>query len=392
MSVSGTNQGIRPGVCLSTTKPAAPFVGQVIYMSDTDETAVWDGTAWEGLNRSRDRNVIINGAMQVHQRGTSATGNTTGGYLTADRFILTPSSLGTWTQTIESDAPTGSGFRKSLKLLCTTADASPASGDYLLLRQYIEGQNLQGFAKGTPLAKPLTLSFWVKANVTGTFVMQLEDLNNSRAISSSYTVVSSGTWEKKIITFSADTVGELANNENASLVVNMWLAAGSNYTSSSLQTTWGGPNWTNGTTAGGLVNLASATNNYWQITGIQFEAGSVASPFEFEDYGTTLRKCQRYYYRSTGLSYFTYAPTVGNSYSSRVYFPTTMRGTPVVTMYTGANQTGTSGQILGYNSSGSTGAANVTTEQVTGEGFQHFVSGTTTTASNCSYAVTAELG
>ena len=145
----------RPGVCTSTTKPASPFTGQVIYMTDTDETAVWDGTYWEGLNRSRDRNVVINGAMQVAQRGTSTASITASAYYTADRFATANTTLGTWTQSVEADAPTGSGFRNSLKMLCTTADASPAAGDGLRIDQNIEGQNLQQFLKGTASAKQL---------------------------------------------------------------------------------------------------------------------------------------------------------------------------------------------------------------------------------------------
>jgi hypothetical protein len=303
-------------------------------MSDTDETAVWDGTAWEGLNRSRDRNVIINGAMQIHQRGTSTAGITSAGYYSADRFALTPSSLGTWTQSTENDGPTGSGFRKSSKILCTTADASPAASDFCLFRQYIEGQNLQAFAKGTPSAKQFTLSFWVKSNLPGGYVATLEDLDNSRIVSASYTITSSGTWEKKIISFPADKTGQFDNDNNAGLLLNMWLAAGSNYVSSALQTSWGAPNWTNGTSAGGQVNLASAANNYWQITGVQLEAGSVATPFEFEAIETTLRKCQRYFlaYPSDYIGDVAIGFTADQTSWGRVpvQHPVIMRGSPTL--------------------------------------------------------------
>jgi hypothetical protein len=109
---------LKPGVCTSSTLPASPFVGQVVYMTDVDQSAVWDGSEWVGLDPSRNRNVVINGAMQVAQRGTSTASITTSGYYTADRFTLSASSLGTWTQSVEADAPTGSGLRKSLKMLC----------------------------------------------------------------------------------------------------------------------------------------------------------------------------------------------------------------------------------------------------------------------------------
>ena len=297
MSVSATTNGIRPGVCLSTAKPSTPFVGQVIYMSDTNETAVWQGSYWEGLDRTRDRNVVINGAMQVAQRGTSTASITANGYFTGDRWKITLTSLGTWTQSIENDAPTGSGFRKSLKMLCTTADASPAVGDEVALGQVLEGQNLQQFLKGTSSAKQFTLSFWVKANVTGTYVVWLYDGDNNRQSSLSYTISASATWEKKTLIFAADTTGAFDNDNAASLYVRFYLGAGSDFTSGSLATTWASVS--NANRAPGQTNLAAATNNFWQVTGVQLEAGSVATPFEFEDYGTTLAKCQRYYFRVT---------------------------------------------------------------------------------------------
>ena len=338
MPISITNQGIRPGVCLSTAKPESPFIGQVIYMSDTDETAVWEGTYWEGLNRSKDRNVVINGAMQVHQRGTSTTSITTENLYTADRWRTVISSLGTWTQTVENDAPTGSGFRKSLKMNCTTADASPSANDYLTIATKLEGQNVQHFLKGTASAKQFSLSFWVKSNVTGTYIAELIDNDNSRRVSASYSVSASATWEKKMITFPADTTGVLDNDNAASLDVNFWLGAGSTFTGGSpLQTTWG---TATNTRATGQTNLAAATNNYWQITGVQLEAGSVATPFEFEDYGTTLAKCQRYYYLHLSgvnvvvmdFSYYNASYAVGT-----MRFPVTMRATPTLNATSGVD-------------------------------------------------------
>lgn len=311
MTISATVQGIRPGVCTSTSRPSAPFDGQVIYETDTNTLAVYDGSAWVSLNPvDRDRNVIINGAMQVHQRGTSTTGITSTGYYVADRWSQGISSMGTWTQTIENDAPTGSGFRKSLKLLCTTSDASPAATDLVSFLHDFEGQNVQRFAKGTSLAKGFSLSFWVKSNVTGTYVVCLQDLDNTRYVGAQYTVSVSETWEKKTITFPADTTGAFDNDNAASLRLRFWLGAGSDRTSGTLRTSW--TSTTTADLAVGQTNVAAATNNYWQITGVQLEAGAVATPFEFEDYGTTLAKCQRYYWRSqdtgqTAIHAFGYA-------------------------------------------------------------------------------------
>jgi hypothetical protein len=285
--------------------------------------------------------VVINGAMQVAQRGTSTASITGGNYYTADRWTSNITTQGTWTNSIEADAPTGSGFRNSLKMLCTTADASPAAGDTLRMDQYIEGQNLQQFLKGTASAKQFSVSFWVKANVTGTYILMLIDADNSRSVSASYTISTSATWEKKTITFPADTTGAFDNDNAVSLRCIWWLGAGSNYTSGTLNTVWGTDVLAN--RAVGQTNLAAATSNYWQITGVQLEAGAVATPFEFEDFGTTLAKCQRYFYQvpdglneviSTAFAYQT------TEVDTIFQFPTTMRTTPTLVQTTGTNYFG----------------------------------------------------
>jgi hypothetical protein len=160
-------------------------------------------------------------------------------------------------------------------------------------RQKLEGQDLQAFRKGTSSAEQFTLSFWVKSNVTGTYVCELEDQDNNRNVSKSYTINASGTWEYKTLTFPADTVGQFDNDNNSSLAVIWWQGAGSNYTSGTLATSWATPVSAN--RAVGQVNLASSANNYWQITGVQLNVGSVAAPFEFKSYGQELIECQRYY-------------------------------------------------------------------------------------------------
>lgn len=242
------------------------------------------------------RNVIINGGMSVAQRNTSVASITTGNYYTADRWnIATDGTAGTWTQSVENDAPTGSGLRKSLKMLCTVVRSSLSANDALVFEQKIEGQNIQHLAKGTSSTKSITISFWVKSNVTGTYAVRLRDDTNSRHICATYVISASATWEKKTITFTGDTTGVI-NNDNASgLTVQFWLLAGSTYSGGALATSWAAVS--NANCAVGQVNLAATLNNYWQITGVQLEAGSVATPFEFEPYETTLRKCQRYFVR-----------------------------------------------------------------------------------------------
>jgi hypothetical protein len=285
------------------------------------------------------KNLIINGAMQVAQRATSTASITTNGYYTADRFRLENVTMGTWTQSVENDAPTGSGFRKSLKMLCTTADASPAAADVILIDQIIEGQNLQHIAKGTSSAKQLTLSFWVKANVTGNYIAFLQDLDNNRSVSVLYTVSASATWEKKTITFPADTTGAFDNDNAGSLMLRFVLGAGTNWTSGTRNETWASLTLAN-LAAGQTVNLAASTNNYWQVTGVQLEVGSTATEFEFKPYAQELQECQRYYYllvEGTNIAFSNSYYYSATNIFGYVSFPTTMRGSITLSITTGTN-------------------------------------------------------
>ena len=289
--------------------------------------------ASEGVSGSNFKNLIINGAMQIAQRSTSVSSVTSGGYLTADRWSEGVTTQGTWTISVENDAPTGSGFRKSLKWLCTTADASPAAGDNLQFLTTLEGQNLQQIKKGTAAAEQLTLSFWVKSNVTGTYIAELYDADNTRQTSKSYTVSASGVWEYKTITFAADTTGAFDNDNALSLYVVFGLGAGSNFTSGTLQTSWA-----TATTANrfvGQTNLASATSNYWQVTGIQLEVGDTATPFEFKPFEKDLEECQRYYQiiGITSGADFPLGRVTGSYKMIGSSLLKTMRTAPTATMY-----------------------------------------------------------
>jgi hypothetical protein len=239
------------------------------------------------------RNIVINGDMSIAQRSTSVASITVNGYYTCDRWTIGVSSLGTWTNTQSTDVPTGQGFATSFKLDCTTADASPAAGDLFQLNQLFEGQNLQYLKKGTANAVSLTASFWVKSTKTGTFIAELLDLDNSRQISKSYTVNTTNTWEFKTLTFAGDTTGTLNNDNGSSLVLSFWLGAGSTYSSGTLNTSWA--SITNANRAVGQVNIADNTANDFLITGVQLEAGTTASDFEFLPYDVNLGRCMRYY-------------------------------------------------------------------------------------------------
>ena len=277
------------------------------------------------------RNIIINGDMSIAQRATSVTGITSGAYRTADRFYLNMGTAGTWTNTISTDVPTGQGFAKSFKLDCTTANASLSAGSYMTIQQRFEGQNLQYLKKGTSSAESLTLSFWVKSNKTGTYIALLKDNDNGRDISKSYTISSADTWEKKTITYAGDTTGALGNDNGASLMVYFWLVAGSTYQSGSLQTSWDSTD----DSAVGQVNLADSTSNEFYITGVQLEAGEVASDFEFLPHDVNLRRCQRYCFSEpAGDAYHLicngFYPNT-SLFIGIIYLPTTMRGEPSIT-------------------------------------------------------------
>ena len=281
------------------------------------------------------RNLIINGDMRIAQRGTSSTGLTGDNfnYNSVDRFqtvLFTTTSV--WTQSQSTDVPTGQGFSNSLKMDCTTADASLDAGTNITIEHKMEGQNLQHLKKGTASAESLTLSFWVKSNKTGTYIVELDDNDNARNINNAYTINAADTWEKKTITIDGDTTGTLDNDNGHSLRIIWWLAVGSNYSSGTLQTSWGST--VNANRAVGQVNLADSTSNYINITGVQLEVGD-ATPFEHRPYDMELQRCMRYYHRLTGNNVDQKLIGAGGYFSSTGYrayhvFPTTMRAEPTV--------------------------------------------------------------
>ena len=285
------------------------------------------------------KNIIINGDMSIAQRSTSVASITTSNYYTVDRFNMAITTLGTWTQSQDTSVPTGQGFAKSLKLACTTADASPAAGDVLQIQQRFEGQNLQYLKYGTSNAQSLTLSFWIKSNKTGTYVATFYNNDNARSISKSYTIDSADTWEKKTITYAGDTVGALDNDNASSLLLILYMGAGTDFTSGTLNTSWN--SYVASNVAVGQVNLADSTSNYINITGVQLEAGTSASDFEFLPYDVNLRRCQRYYYRinpnGTSGSIGSASYYISTAAFTSLNFPTSMRTSPSLETVTGTN-------------------------------------------------------
>jgi hypothetical protein len=296
------------------------------------------------------RNIIINGDMAVSQRATSAASVATQQYPAVDRFQFgLAGTMGTWTFSQDTDVPTGQGFANSFKMDCTTADASPAAADAIRIAQIIEGQNLQYLKKGTSSAVPLTLSFWVKSVLTGTYIAELYDVDNTRQVSKSYTISSASTWEYKTITFPADTTGAFTNDNNASLYLNFFVGAGTDYTSGSLNTSWAAV--TNANRAVGQVNLANSTSNNFWITGIQMEAGSVATDFEVNTFAQNLERCRRYALvlgdAPGGAAYDTFFKgVIGHYYNATDFypnfnFPIVMRSVPGTTFSTASSGFGT---------------------------------------------------
>ena len=240
------------------------------------------------------RNIVINGGMQVAQRGTSSTGlGATTGYYTLDRFnMYFAGTAGRLTMTQTADGP--SGFANCLKLDCTTADTSIAAAEQVMLMYRIEGQDLQQLKKGTSDAEKVTLSFYVKGNASATYIAELMDGDNSaRHVNASFNVTTD--WTRVVITFPADTTGTLDDDNAASIDLHIHLHNGSNYTSGTLQTTWGSLAQTNRGVGG--TSFFDSTDRTFFITGVQLEVGSVATPFEHRSFGEELELCSRYFWR-----------------------------------------------------------------------------------------------
>jgi hypothetical protein len=290
------------------------------------------GLRWQG-NYAAAKNLIMNSNCNISQRGTSFAAVVND--YTVDRFNARNSGLGAFTVSQDTDAPTG--FKTSAKWLCTTADASPAAADFALFRQRFEGQALQILKKGSASAVATTLSFWVKSNLTGTFIVQLYDVDNNRSISASYTINLADTWEKKSINFAGDTTGALDNNDQNSFEIGWFLGVGSDRSSGTLGTTWATS--VNANVAVGQTNVAAAISNYWQITGAQWEIGNTATEWQLMT-GTIqgeLAACQRYYYRTSDTAVFAnygmgYADQTTSLYAS-VKLPVSMRVKPTSVDY-----------------------------------------------------------
>ena len=251
-------------------------------------------------NRPNVQPILYNGDMQITQRATSKTGITGTTMEVQDRWSDVMGGAGTWTQSSDTDVPTGQGFTKSMKWDCTTARTLEA-GSIFYIRQTIEAQDLQLLKFGSSSAETLTLCFWLKSPKTGTHIAQLYGADDNRSVSKAYTVSSANTWEKHTINFPADTTGVIDNDNGYGMGLQLWFLAGTTYSSGTLNTTWN--TYANADAGVGQVDCADSTDNNILLTGVQLEVGTYTSStvpsFQHESSGNSLLRCQRFFQKYT---------------------------------------------------------------------------------------------
>ena len=294
-----------------------------------------------------NKNLIINGAFTVHQRkAINTTSTENDDYATADRFKPSASNMDNLaiTQQVTNSAPVG--FENSYKYVVTTAESALASNELFRIMQFIEGQNLQHLNYGTSSAKPVTLSFWVRSSLTGTYAVSMYADSGSKIIGSTYTISSADTWEKKEITLVGDTAQAITNDSTEGLRLNWILMAGSDYTgdSNASWVAYGSSKLAYGHTAA----WGQSTDHDFYLAGVQLEVGEKATEFEHEPYETTLLKCQRYLQRWEGSTSVSPYLANGRGHSTAVCitafnYMTQFRASPSISFngawtYDGASQ------------------------------------------------------
>jgi hypothetical protein len=275
------------------------------------------------------RNRIINGDMRIDQRNAGASVTSSGGgTFSVDRFASFASGGGAYTTQRSTDVPTGQGFVNSIASTVTTID-SPTGADYYIIQQSIEGFNTADLGWGTASAKSITISFWVKASITGTYTVAIRNGGNNRSYRAPYSITTANTWEQKIITAPGDTTGTWLTDNGTGIRLGFTLGAGADFIDT-------------GNTWSALEDFAATGQTQWiatngatfYITGVQLEAGTVATPFERRSYGQELALCQRYYqtYTSTGSNVFMMNFTAGGQANLYPFFGPEMRAAPTGTL------------------------------------------------------------
>ena len=279
------------------------------------------------------RNRIINGDMRIDQRnaGAAVTAGASGAHA-VDRWLAQEDTDGTMTAQRSTTAP--SGFSNSLLITTGTADASLAASQYAFITQLIEGFNTADLAWGTASASSVALSFWVRSSLTGTFGGAVRNNAGDRSYPFSYSVSSANTWEYKTIVIPGDTGGTWLTNNEIGIRLSFGLGAG---------TDWSGTAnaWVSGNrmTVTGAVSLIGTSGATFYITGVQLEAGTVATPFERRSYGQELSLCQRYFESYTSSTYpiisGAYNPPTLESYATWT-FAVMKRATPTFAISSGS--------------------------------------------------------
>ena len=295
-----------------------------------------------------NRNLIINGAMQVAQRGTSSSSQ---GHHTLDRFQATSDATYTTAVITQEQAADGpDGFTNSYKITVGTTEASGAGKYFYVQHKSIEAQNLQHLAFGSSAAKKITLSFWVKSSVTGTYTMSAFRHDAQRIYPKTYTIDAASTWEYKTITMDGDTSGTIANDNGRGIDLYFVLSAGSNYNTGT-DDQWAAYVTTN-FAANHAADVLGTTSATWQITGVQLEVGDTATPFEHRSYGDELARCQRYFQVLTD-SHHVHRGATGTAYStaalqSNFNLHQTMRANPTMSNDTGGATVTSQGRNSSY--------------------------------------------
>ena len=275
------------------------------------------------------RNIVINGAMQVAQRGTSSTST---GFQTCDRIQFLTNNTDNFAFTVSQSSTAPDGFSTSQKLDCTTAESSLDADELARFLYKVEGQDIQNFNYGSSASEEVTVSFYVRSNVTGVYTVEFRlNADGTSTITKQYTISSANTWERKILKLPTNTATSVDNDNSNGIELSFCVAAGSNFTTGSLGTSWA-TTATSSRYAGQAANIMSSTDNEWYITGIQMEVGSQATPFEHRSFGEELALCQRYYYRrvtDTSSQYLCDAFTTSSTQIvGLVQFPVEMRAAP----------------------------------------------------------------
>ena len=341
-SAASTDVGFFINTEIGTTEtPPEGFVNTSSIAADAvdntkiaDEAVKLENLAEEATDTT-NRNVIINGAMNVQQRG-DATGLGASSVYVIDRFEIDVSTAArvSASQADVTDLP---GFTHALKLDCTTVDSSVASGDLFMLRTTLEGQDVQHFKKGTSEAKGWVLSYYARVDgAAKTGCIELADSQNTRHVNANFTATN--TWQRFVHYFPADTTGTLDNDNSDTIRLIWWLLAGSTYAGGSIQSSWASQSNTN--RGVGADNFFDSTDNNFFITGIQLEAGDTLTAFEKEPPERTLLKCQRYFYTPKAAGGATSEnSTMGrliapagnlNDFGGTINFPVTMKSDPSV--------------------------------------------------------------